>query len=102
MFVEIAQRLEVSVEELLGETSPRETDEIRLTLDYAELSLESGEAHEALTHADDARGRLASPPAETLTSAPVPAARAHEALGHTDDALDELERLLVVDGRLPR
>ena len=44
VLVEIAQRLEVSVEELLGETTPRETDEIRLTLDYAELSLESGEA----------------------------------------------------------
>ena len=66
VLVEIAHRLGVSVEELLGETTPREMDEIRLTLDYAELSLESGEAHEALTHVREALERLESAPADAL------------------------------------
>lgn len=95
MLAELAQRLEVPVEELLGETTPREMDEIRLTLDYAELSLESGEAHEALTHVREALGRLESTPADTLVDrARFLSARAYEALGRTDDALDELERLV--------
>jgi transcriptional regulator with XRE-family HTH domain len=100
MLVEIAHRLDVSVDELLGETTPREVDEIRLTLDYAELSLESGEAHEALTHVGTARERLESSPSDALNDrARFLGARALEALGRTDDALDELESL-VGDGRV--
>ncbi|MET1059930.1 MAG: helix-turn-helix domain-containing protein [Nocardioides sp.] len=95
VLVEIAQRLEVSIEELLGETMPREIDEIRLTLDYAELSLESGEPHEALTHVHRALERLESSPAGALMErARFLNARAQEALGHTDEALDELEGLV--------
>jgi transcriptional regulator with XRE-family HTH domain len=100
MLVEIAHRLDVSVDELLGETAPREVDEIRLTLDYAELSLESGEAHEALTHVGTARERLESSPSDALNDrARFLGARALEALGRTDEALDELESL-VGDGRV--
>ena len=95
VLVEIAHRLGVSVEELLGEKTTREVDEIRLTLDYAELSLESGEAHEALTHAREALERLDAAPADALHDrARFLKARAHEALGHTDEALDELEGLV--------
>ncbi len=95
VLVEIAHRLEVSVDELLGETMPREMDEIRLTLDYAELSLESGQAHETLTHVRGALERLESRPAGALNErARLLHARAHEALGHTDEALDELESLV--------
>ena len=91
---QLAERLGVSVEELLGETTPREMDEIRLTLDYAELSLESGEAHEALTHVREALARLEDTPADPIVDrARFLGARAHEALGSTDEALDELEAL---------
>ena len=97
LLVDLSRRLEVPVEQLLGDTVPRDIDEIRLTLDYAELSLESGEAHEALTHVGEALARLESAPAIPLTErARFLHARAQEALGHTDDAIDEFERL--VDG----
>ncbi|RYP88003.1 helix-turn-helix domain-containing protein [Nocardioides guangzhouensis] len=92
---EIAHRLEVSVEELLGQPAPREVDEIRLTLDYAELSLESGEPLEAATRVGEALGRLESAPVDGLdVRARFLNARAHEALGHTDDAIEELESLV--------
>ena len=95
VLVEIAHRLDTPVEELLGETMPREMDEIRLTLDYAELSLESGESHEALTHVCQALERLESSPAAALNErARFLNARAHEALGRTDEALDELESMV--------
>jgi len=95
VLVEIAHRLDTPVEELLGETMPREMDEIRLTLDYAELSLESGESHEALTHVREALERLESSPAAALNErARFLNARAHEALGRTDEALDELESMV--------
>jgi transcriptional regulator with XRE-family HTH domain len=101
MLAQLAQRLDVSVDELLGGTTSRELDEIRLTLDYAELSLESGEAGEALTHVRDALDRLAAAPTDALNDrARFLAARAYETLGRTDDALDELERL-VGDARVP-
>ena len=101
VLAEIAQRLGVSVDELLGETTPRELDEIRLTLDYAELSLESGEAHEALTHVRAALERLGGSPADAMNDrARFLSARAYEALGRTDEALDELESL-VGDGQVP-
>ena len=96
---EIARRLGVSVDELLSETMPREIDEIRLTLDYAELSLESGEAHEALSHVNEALERLAASPADALIErARFLDARAHEAMGRTDDALDKLEGLVADRG----
>ena len=92
---EIAHRLEVSVEELLGQPAPREVDEIRLTLDYAELSLESGEPREAAARVAEALARLAAAPVDGLdVRARFLNARAHEALGHTDDAIEELESLV--------
>jgi tetratricopeptide (TPR) repeat protein len=94
---DLAHRLEVPVEELLGEKTPREMDEIRLTLDYAELALESGEPQEAATHVQEALDRLDAAPADGLNDrARFLGARAHEALGHVDEAIEELERL--VDG----
>ena len=95
VLAEIAQRLGVSVEELLSERVPREIDEIRLMLDYAQLSLESGEAREALAHVREARVRLATSPADALNErARFLDARALEALGLTDEAIDELESLV--------
>ena len=50
----LASRLDVSVELLLGQAEPREVDEIRLALDYAELSLESGQPDDAERHLQQA------------------------------------------------
>lgn len=95
MLDEIAQRLEVPVEELLGVPTPREVDEIRLTLDYAELSLESGEAQEALDHVHRAHALLETSPVDSLAErARFLDARAQEALGNADDAIDALESLV--------
>ena len=46
----LAERLEVTVESLLGVADRREVDEMRLALDYAELSLESGQPEDAEKH----------------------------------------------------
>ena len=46
----LAERLGVSVESLLGVAERREVDEMRLALDYAELSLESGQPEDAEEH----------------------------------------------------
>jgi transcriptional regulator with XRE-family HTH domain len=99
LLVDLAHRLEVPVEQLLGDAIPLEIDEVRLTLDYAELSLESGEPHEALTHVGEALERLESSPAVALSErARFLSARAKEALGRTDEAIDELERLVAGRG----
>ncbi|PVG80572.1 transcriptional regulator, partial [Nocardioides gansuensis] len=60
VLVELAARLGVSVEELLVGAAPRELDEIRLALDFAELSLESGEPVEAEARAAEALARAES------------------------------------------
>lgn len=92
---ELARRLAVPLEQLLGGPSPREVDEVRLTLDYAELSLESGEPAEAETHAGAALARVTSPAMDDLAErAHYLRARALEAQGQTDDAILELEALV--------
>lgn len=93
--IELVQRLNVPIEELLGEMAPREVDEIRMGLDYAELSLESGELQEAAVGAQQALERLGSSPMGGLGErAKFIHARALEALGQTDDAIIELESLV--------
>lgn len=94
----LAQRMGTSIEQLLTGVAPRELDQVRLTLDYAELSLESGEAVDA-----EAFSQEASQLAEAMGIADLSAragylhARAQEALGRLDAAIEELEPLL---GRL--
>ncbi len=46
----LAARLGVSVESLLGVAERHQVDEMRLALDYAELSLESGQPEDAEDH----------------------------------------------------
>jgi transcriptional regulator with XRE-family HTH domain len=69
----LAGRLDVSVESLLGVADKREVDEMRLALDYAELSLESGQPEEddALF---DAWDELHPPEDSDGTPGPTPAA----------------------------
>ncbi len=92
---ELARKLGVPVEQLLGGGLAREADEIRLVLDYAELSLESGEPQEASARLREAIERLDSCHIEGLSvRARFLQARTHEVLGHTDEAIVELENLL--------
>lgn len=91
----LALRLEVSVESLLGQPEGREVDEIRLALDYAELSLESGQAADAEAHIQAALGRPAITQADGMRDrARLLQARAMEATGREDDAVIELESLV--------
>jgi transcriptional regulator with XRE-family HTH domain len=92
---QLAETLGVPVDELLGGVTPREADEIRLILDYAELALESGEPRDAAARAKDALERLVGSTLPELTErGRLLHARALEALGQTDEAILELEALL--------
>ncbi len=91
----LAHRLGVSVESLLGEPDAREVDEVRLALDYAELSLESGQPEDAEQHLQAALDRLASARMDGLHDrARLLHARALEATNREDDAVIELEGLI--------
>ncbi len=91
----LASRLEVSVESLLGDADRREVDEIRLALDYAELSLESGQPDDAEKHLDTALEHPATARTDSLRwRARLLHARALEATNREDDAILELESLI--------
>ncbi len=65
MLDDIAGRLGVPVEHLLRGVTSREYDEIKLTLDFAELSLESGQHLEAESQARQALDRAVAAPRRT-------------------------------------
>jgi len=91
----LAARVGVTLDQLLVGVAPRELDQIRLALDFAELSLESGEPHEAETRSAEALSRAQSSSLEDLTDrARFVHARALEALGRLDNAILELEALV--------
>jgi tetratricopeptide (TPR) repeat protein len=95
VLTELAVRLDLSVEQLLVGVAPRELDEIRLALDYAELSLESGEAAEAEVRSAEALARAESACLDDLAErARFLRARALEALGRVDDAILQLETIV--------
>lgn len=94
----LANRLGVGLEELLGGVAPAEYDELRLGLDFAELSLESGDPAEAMRQADTVLDRAReSQVAEFAERAAYVRARACESLGQLDDAVLELEQLVAVE-----
>jgi transcriptional regulator with XRE-family HTH domain len=100
----LAQRLGVSTDQLLrGPTAP-EQDELRLALDFAELSLENGEHAEAEVQARQARDRARAIVHHELAGrATYLIARALESQGNVDDAILELEPLVNGDGNaIPR
>jgi transcriptional regulator with XRE-family HTH domain len=99
----LAQRLGVSTDMLLrGATAP-EQDELRLALDFAELSLENGEHAEAEVRAREARDRaVAIVHHELADRATYLVARALESQGNVDDAILELETLVSGGGAIPR
>jgi transcriptional regulator with XRE-family HTH domain len=91
----LAERLEVSVESLLGVAERSEVDAMRLSLDYAELSLESGQPEDAEEHLRKALALLDTTQMEGMRDrARLLHARALEAAKHEDDAVLELESLL--------
>jgi len=104
VLVVLAARVGVGVEQLLGGVAPHEFNEIRLTLDFAELSLESGEPLEAEAQARAALARAEAASLEEMTArARYLHARALEALGELDDAILELEKVVAhEDGALLR
>ena len=91
----LALRLQVSVDSLLGEPERSEVDEVRLALDYAELSLESGAADDAERHLITALEHPATAHVGSLRDrARLLHARALEASNREDDAVLELEALI--------
>jgi tetratricopeptide (TPR) repeat protein len=91
----LATRLGLPVEQLLRGVAPRDYDAIRLTLDFAELSLESGQAQEAEARAVEARAQAeAASLDDLLDRANFLHARAMEDQGRVDDAIIELETLI--------
>jgi len=91
----LASRLDVSVELLLGQAEPREVDAIRLALDYAELSLESGQPDDAERHLQQALEHPATAHLDGMRErARLLHARALEATNREDDAVLELEALI--------
>jgi transcriptional regulator with XRE-family HTH domain len=99
----LAQRLGVSTDVLLRGASAPEQDELRLALDFAELSLENGEHAEAEVRARDARDRAVAIVHQDLADrATYLVARALESQGNVDDAIIELETLVSGGGAIPR
>ncbi|WP_191277414.1 helix-turn-helix domain-containing protein [Nocardioides flavus (ex Wang et al. 2016)] len=91
---ELATRLGVTVDSLLGEPDRHVVDEIRLALDYAELSLESGQPADAETHLRSALERLDTSRIDGMRDrARLLHARCLEATQREDDAIVELEEL---------
>ncbi len=92
---DMATRLGVPVDHLLRGVTAREYDEIKLTLDFAELSLESGQHVEAETQAREALDRaLVGSQEELAYRARYLIARVLENVGSMDDAILELEPLV--------
>lgn len=92
----LASRLDIAIDELLRGPTAREQDAIRLSLDFAELSLETGDAVEAEARARDARDRAKVVAKRDLSDrAQYLIARALEQQGSIDDAILELEPLVV-------
>ena len=92
---DLALRLGVPTEHLLRGVTAREYDEIKLTLDFAELSLETGQHLEAESQAREALDRAAVASQDELVfRGHYIVARALEGQGNLDDAILELENLV--------
>lgn len=91
----LAARLGVPVDHLLRGVTAREYDEIKLTLDFAELSLETGQHLEAEAQARQAVDRATVGSQDELVfRGRYIIARALEGQGNLDDAILELEGLV--------
>jgi tetratricopeptide (TPR) repeat protein len=94
----IAARVGATADELLHGVSRDRRAEWRLALDYAELSLRSGNAAAALDKSTEVLdGAVQASVAELVSESTLIKALALEALGHLDDAVIELEHLVEGD-----
>ena len=92
---DLATRLGVPTEHLLRGVTAREYDEIKLTLDFAELSLETGQHIEAEARAREAVDRATTGSQDELVfRGRYIIARALEGQGNINDAILELENLV--------
>lgn len=92
---DMATRLGVPVDHLIRGVTAREYDEIKLTLDFAELSLESGQHVEAESQARQALERaIGTSQEELVLRARFLIARSLEGQGEIDSAIIELEPLV--------
>jgi tetratricopeptide (TPR) repeat protein len=95
VLTDLCVRLGTPVEQLLMGVAPQELEAIKLNLDFAELSLESGDPQTAELQARDAREAAEGAALkEHAYRARFLIARALEAQGLVDDAVIELEALL--------
>ena len=95
VLTDLCVRLGTPAEQLLMGVAPQELEAIKLNLDFAELSLESGDPQTAELQARDARDAAESGSLkEHAYRARFLVARALEAQGLIDDAVIELESLL--------
>ena len=95
VLADLASRLDVPVEQLLRGIAPRQFDELRLTLDFAELSLESGQPQEAAVRAAEVQTKASAAGLHDMAErAHYLHARAMEDQGRIDDAIIELEALV--------
>src|SRR3954464_5770158 len=92
---DLASRLGVPTEHLLRGVTAREYDEIKLTLDFDELSLETGQHLEAETRAREAGDRACVASQDELVfRGRFIIARALEGQGNLDDAIIALEPMV--------
>jgi tetratricopeptide (TPR) repeat protein len=95
VLTDLCVRLGTPVEQLLMGVAPQELEQIRLNLDFAELSLESGQAPTAELQARDALEQAEAAALKELAyRARFLIARALEVQGMVDDAIIELETML--------
>ena len=95
VLTDLCVRLGTPVEQLLMGVAPQELEQIKLTLDFAELSLESGDAQTAEPQAREALEQAEGASLKELVyRARFLVARALEAQGLVDDAIIELETML--------
>ena len=98
----LAQRLDIAIDELLRGPTAREQDEVKLSLDYAELAMEAGDVIEAEMRARDAKDRAETIVHHALAQrARYLIARALERQGSLDDAILELEPLVEANAGSP-
>jgi tetratricopeptide (TPR) repeat protein len=95
VLTDLCARLGTPVEQLLMGVAPQELEQIKLTLDFAELALESGQATSAELQAREALELAEAASLKELAyRARFLIARALESQGMLDDAIIELETLL--------
>lgn len=91
----LASRLDIAIDELLRGPTARQQDAVKLSLDYAELALESGDLLEAESRARETRDRArALPHVDLAGRATFLVARTLEVQGNIDDAILELEEIV--------